>query len=147
MIILDTNVISELIRKVPAPQVLQWFDQQSTQPVMTTAITVAELRYGVHSMPRGKRQQELDAAIAGMLEQQFPGNVLSFNTATAEIYGVLAASLRSQGIVIGQSDMMIAATTLQYNATLATRNTRHFVHCNLKLADPFSNSPEITSAD
>ena len=137
MIILDTNIISELFRLKPAPQVLDWLDAQPVQELTTTSITVAELRFGVHALPAGKRRDKLNAAITQMLEKPLMGRVLDFDLRAAELYGLLAADLRRNGMTIGQSDMMIAAITLAQEATLATRNTRDFLPSKVRVVNPF----------
>ncbi len=138
MIIVDANIISELIKQVPDQNVLDWLDHQEPQILATTAITVAELRYGTNSMPAGKRQAMLDGAITDMLEEDFRENILAFDTAAAEAFGILAARLRKQGTPVGQNDTMIAAIALVHEATLLTRNNRHFKQCGLDVVNPFA---------
>ncbi len=137
MIILDTNIISELFRKVPAPQVMTWLAEQPVQELVTTSITIAELRFGAQSLPNGKRRDTLNAQITAMLKKQLIGTVLPFGQEEAEMYGALAADLRRQGIAIGMGDKMISAITLLQDATLATRNTKDFLPCGVKVVDPF----------
>ncbi len=137
MIILDTNIISELFRKVPAPQVMTWLAEQPVQELVTTAITIAELRFGAQSLPNGKRHDTLNAQITAMLNKQLIGTVLPFGQEEAEIYGALATNLRKQGIAIGMGDKMISSITLLQDATLATRNTKDFLPCGVKVVDPF----------
>lgn len=138
MIILDTNILSELMNRAPNPKVLKWFDAQAPQMLATTSITVAELHFGLNSMAAGKRRDELEKAIAETLDEDFQNSILDFDLSAAEAYGVLAARLRRNGTPIGQSDTMIAAIALTHEATLATRNTRHFIHCGIDVVDPFS---------
>ena len=134
MIVFDTNIISELLRKSPAPQVFAWFDAQPQQQLATTSITLAELRFGANALPRGKRRETLNAGITKVLDLV---EVLPFDLAAAEIYGVLAADLRRRGHAVGVSDMMIAAIVLLREASLATRNTKHFVPCRVAVVNPF----------
>ena len=138
MIILDTNIISELLRKVPAPQVMAWLAGQPVQELVTTSITIAELRFGAQSLPNGKRRDTLNAQITAMLKKQLIGSVLSFGQEEAEIYGALAADLRRRGIAIGMADKMISAIALLQDATLATRNSKDFLPCGVKVVDPFN---------
>ena len=138
MIILDTNIISELLRKVPAPQVMAWLAGQPVQEMVTTSITIAELRFGAQSLPSGKRRDLLNAQITAMLQQQLIGSVLPFGQEEAEIYGALAADLRRRGIAIGMADKMISAIALLQDATLATRNSKDFLPCGVKVVDPFN---------
>lgn len=138
MIILDTNIISELTKRAPNPGVLKWFDAQPPQMQATTSITAAELHFGICSMPQGKRRAELEKTITEMLNEDFRDSVLAFDSGAAEAYGVLAAKLRQDGTPIGQSDTMIAAIVLAHEATLVTRNRRHFANCRIDVVDPFS---------
>ncbi len=138
MIILDTNVISELMKKVPDVGVVAWFAGLEPQPLMITAITVAELRYGVSVLPEGKRRTQLDSAITAMIDEEFDACVLDFGRQAAEAYGILAARFRKEGIGVGQSDMMIAAIALVNEETIATRNERDFEHCGVEIVNPFA---------
>jgi predicted nucleic acid-binding protein len=138
MIILDTNIISELFRKVPAPQVMTWLAGQPVQELVTTSITIAELRFGAQSLPKGKRRDTLNAQITVMLKKQLIGTVLPFGQEEAEMYGGLAADLRRRGVAIGMADKMISSITLLQDATLATRNTKDFLPCGVKVVDPFN---------
>ena len=142
MIILDTNIVSELMKPSPDKNLWQWFDTVENAPLFITSITVAELRYGVSVLPKGKRQTQLDREITGMINEQFSERVLDFNRVSAETYGVLMARLKGKGINIGQSDGMIAAIALVYDAQLITRNITDFEHCGLLLVNPFTKGIE-----
>ncbi len=137
MIILDTNILSELIRQRPDRNVLNWFETQEPQVLSTTAITVAELRFGTNSMPAGKRRSLLDSTITTMLEEDFGENILPFDAIAAEAFGILAARLKARGTPVGQNDTMIAAIALVHEATLLTRNDKHFRQCGLGVVNPF----------
>jgi predicted nucleic acid-binding protein len=138
MIILDTNVISELMRERPDPRVMAWLRAQPPQQLMTTAITVGELRFGAKALAEGKRRDALDAAITEMLQGPLKRSVLAFDLSAAEVYGALSAELRRKGTPIGMSDSMIAAIALFHDATLATRNTKDFIPCGVRVVNPFS---------
>jgi predicted nucleic acid-binding protein len=138
MIILDTNIVSELMKSEPDKGVIQWFETLEDQPVMLTVISVAELRYGVSALPDGKRKDQLDEAITDMINEDFEDRILDFNQASAEAYGALLAKLRSEGITTSQSDAMIASIALINEAHLVTRNIRDFKHCGVPLINPFS---------
>jgi len=139
VILLDTNVISELVRPDPAPAVLRWFDRLGAEPLALSAVTVAELSYGLCALPEGKRRRALERAVRGMLEDEFAGRILPFDAAAAEIYGLLAARHRQVGRAVGQSDLMIAATALVADAVLATRNGKDFALTGVTLVDPFTD--------
>ena len=137
MIILDTNIVSELMKAEPDSSVLKWFESLENQPLMITVITVAELRFGVSALPDGKQKDQLSAAITAMINEEFDARVLEFNQASAEAYGILLAKLRKEGITMSQSDAMIAAIALINEAQLVTRNTRDFEHCGIEIVNPF----------
>ena len=137
MIILDTNIISELMKPSPDSNLWKWFDTVENTPLFITSITVAELRYGVSVLPMGKRQTQLSREVTGMIHEQFSERVLGFNQASAEVYGVLLARLRSEGITMSQNDCMIASIALIHDVPLVTRNSRDFEHCGLSLINPF----------
>ncbi|MFT6046189.1 MAG: putative nucleic acid-binding protein [Arenicella sp.] len=138
MIILDTNIVSELMKSEPDKGVIKWFEILEDQPVMLTVISVAELRYGVSALPDGERKNQLDEAITDMINEDFEDCILDFNLASAEAYGILLAKLRSEGITTSQSDAMIASIALINEAQLVTRNIRDFKHCGVSLINPFS---------
>ena len=136
MIILDTNIISEFLRKSPAPSVMQWLAELPEEELATTVVTIAELRFGAQALPAGKRADQLNRQISQMLEEHLL-EVLPFDLNSAEICGVLAARLRANGIAIGMSDTMIASIALCHDAPIATRNIRHFKPCKVQLINPF----------
>jgi len=137
MIILDTNVISELIKARPSRKVISWFERQSPQPLATTAITAAELWYGLNAMPEGKRRRALQEAVTDMLEKDFGGAILPFDLAAAEAFGFLAARLKALGRPAGHNDTMIAAIALSRDGVLVTRNDRHFRDSGVRIVNPF----------
>jgi len=138
MIILDTNIISELMKSQPDPKVLAWADKQPDQPVVTTSISSAEIYAGLNALPNGKRKSALITAFAIVLEEMID-EVLSFDQMASEAYGILAARLRESGTPIGQSDTMIAAIALVNEGTLVTRNIKHFKHCGITVVNPFES--------
>jgi len=137
MILLDTNLISELVSKAPNERVLEWAASVSSQDLHLSSITIAEMRYGVEKMPEGKRRAALEANINTIIEREYEGRILPFDHLSGDIYGVLAAKLFKRGVNIDQNDMMIAAIALRYNATVATRNVKHFAPCGVTVINPF----------
>ena len=109
MIVLDTNVVSELMRGSPQPQVLSWLDDQLASILLVTAITEAELRYGVEILPAGQRCDRLFAEVEGTLREDFAGRILPFDSAAARAYAVIAADRRAAGRPINQADCQIAS--------------------------------------
>src|SRR6478609_4420775 len=121
--ILDTNVISELLRPAPAPQVEAWLVAQDGAMVWFTAVGEAELRHGVAILPAGRRRSALGEAIENMLEEDFRDRILPFDRAAARAYAAIAAERRAAGRPISQFDCQIAAIARAHEAPVATRNT------------------------
>ncbi len=136
MIALDTNVISELGRQVPDPGVLSWLDSLEAAEVVTTAVTAAELRYGVARLPGGHRKRELTAVIRGILTEDFQGRVLPFDDRASVRYAEIVTD-RERGRPIGVADAQIAAICRDLGAVLATRNTADFEETGIELINPW----------
>lgn len=139
MILLDTNVLSELMRAKPAPQVLEWVDAQPAGDLVITSITVAEILYGIARMPDGKRKQGLLDAASVMFDEDFAGNILPFDADAAVHYAEIAAETEAKGQVVDMADTQIAAIGRLHDAVIATRNIRHFETLGVALVDPWSN--------
>ena len=138
MIVLDTNVISELTRQSPAPRVISWLDALTAAEIATTAITAAELLYGVAKMPDGRRKTELAAAVHGLLSDDFQGRVLSFDEPAAHRYADIVTGREHLGRPISVADAQIAAICRTIDATLATRNTDDFRETGIELINPWT---------
>lgn len=137
MIILDTNVISELMRRTPAVAVTRWIDGLPTASLYTTAITQAEILHGVLLLPRGKRRDAIAAAAASMFEQDFAARVLPFGSDAARAYAEIAAARRRAGKPISAFDAQIAAIARASSAGVATRNVDDFEGCGIHVTDPW----------
>lgn len=137
MIVLDTNVVSELLRPVPSPLVEAWLSAQEGATVFFTAIGEAELRRGVATLPEGRRRTILAQAVAAMLDEDFRNRILPFDSAAARAYAAIAAARRSAGRPISQFDCQIAAIVASHPAVLATRNTIDFEGCGIDVVDPW----------
>ncbi len=137
MIVLDTNVISELTRQAPAPGVISWLDSLAAAEVATTAITAAELLYGVARLPGGRRKTTLKAAVDGLLSDDFQGRVLAFDEPAARRYADIVTARERLGRPIGAADAQIAAICQTIDATLATRNTEDFDEAGIELINPW----------
>lgn len=135
MIVLDTNIASEFTR-TPAPSVEKWRSSIGPSEVFLTAVTRAELRFGVASLPAGRRRDELEEAVAAYL-QASAHRTLPFDNAAADLYGTIVADRRHAGRPISHEDAQIAAITRVHGATLATRNTRDFEGTGVQLINPF----------
>ena len=137
MIILDTNVLSALMRQRPNKNVITWLDQQPRTSVWTTSITVLEVRFGLQIMPTGKRQFVLMRAFEELIEK-IDDRIASFDDAAARQAGDLMASRHKKGRPGDLRDTMIAGIVLAQHATLATRNTTRFADVSIPLVDPWT---------
>jgi predicted nucleic acid-binding protein len=137
MIILDTNIISELLRPIPSPQVEAWLAAQDGSTIYFTAVGEAELRHGVAILPMGRRRSILSEAIEDMLEKDFRERILPFDRAAARAYAAIAAERRIAGRPISQFDCQIAAIARTRDAAVATRNIVDFEGCGVELIDPW----------
>ena len=138
MIVLDTHVLSELMRPAPSPQVLAWLDAQTPDTLWLTSVSVAELLFGIARLPDGARKQAFAQAALGMLEEDFSNRVLGFDLEAASIFANLAAASERAGRPMGLADGQIAATCLAHNASLATRNVRDFDQLGLQLVNAWN---------
>lgn len=137
-VLLDTNVLSELMRPQPSAVVLGWFAQQEGTVFYTSAITQAELLLGVALLPGGKRRDAIAGAVERMFDQDFVGRCLPFDELAAHEYAALVATRNKAGMPISTEDAQIAAIALQKGMALATRNTKDFRKINeLVLLDPW----------
>ena len=139
MIILDTNVVSELMRPAGDPRVLSWMRKTGDGDLATTAITVAEIEYGLARLPDGSRADALRTAAAALWES-FATAILPFDVSAARDYGVLTAARESAGRPTSAFDAQIAAIAKVHNAKVATRNVADFQGMGLKLIDPWGFS-------
>ena len=140
MIILDTNVLSALMRKVPDADVVGWLDRQPAESVWITSITLFEARLGIALLPDGKRRRALTSAFGRLLEEDLENRVLDFDTGAANEAAELAARRQRAGRQIDIRDTQIAGIALVRHATLATRNTRHFADLEINVIDPWRMS-------
>lgn len=137
MIILDTNVVSELVCQAPEPAVVAWLDSVPRAEAGITAITVAELLYGVARLPSGRRRSVLATAIEKLVTEQFDGRVWPFDVRAAACYALIVSDRERSGRRISTADTQIAAVCRACGAMLATRNTRDFIHTGIELINPW----------
>lgn len=137
MIVIDTNVVSELARPEPRERVIDWLDSLPAAEVSITAVTAAELSYGIARLPAGRRKSALQATIEGLLEEDFRGRVEPFDLIAANYYGSIVAEREAVGRPISVADAQVAAICRKLNAALATRNTKDFERTGLELIDPW----------
>lgn len=140
MILLDTNVISELMRAEPTQIVLDWFGQHDAADLFISAITEAELRTGVAILPDGQRRDRLQLAIDAMIDQDFQGRIMSFDSLAAKAYAEIASQRRAAGRPIAEADCQIAAIARSNAAMVATRNVRDFDKCGVAVINPWEDS-------
>jgi hypothetical protein len=140
MIILDTNVLSELMRPKPSPRVAAWVAQQRAIELFTTSITEAEIFYGIELLTKGKRREGLLAAAEAMFSEDLAGRVLGFESDDARVFSRIAANRRSLGRPISHADAQIAAIVQARSAKLATRNVEDFDDCDVDIVDPWNHS-------
>lgn len=138
MIILDTNVLSELMRASPSETVVHWVAAQPASGFYITSITQAEILHGILLLPSGKRRAALQAAAESMFAAEFDGRILAFDSAASHPYASIAAERRQAGRPISQFDAQIAAIARSSRATLATRNVGDFEGCGVKIVDPWN---------
>ena len=137
MIVLDTNVISELWKAAPDPNVLAWIDAQLVETFYLSAITVAELRFGLETMPAGKRRTIYQDRLEREVLPAFTGRILPFDLDAAQAYGDLMARAKSEGKAIGKADGYIAATAVARGLMVATRDISPFEAAGLKIVNPW----------
>jgi len=137
VIILDTNVVSELMRAVAAPNVLKSVRRYSADELHTTAITLAEILYGIELLPSGKRKNELISGSERLFTVVLGNRILAFDEHGAKLFSAIAADRRKLGRPIAELDAQIAAIARLHGATLATRNTADFEGCGIRLVNPW----------
>jgi predicted nucleic acid-binding protein len=141
MILIDTNVISELWKPGPDSNVLAWIDAQTIETLHLSAITVAELRYGLAMMPEGKRRTIYEERLEREVLPAFAGRVLAFDLDTSKTYAELMARARAEGKAIAKADGYIAATAATHGLIVATRDTSPFEAAGLAVIDPWKACP------
>jgi toxin FitB len=137
VIVLDTNVLSELMRSEPNPGVFAWVAGQPRAELYTTSANVAEILFGIEALPVGRRRSALTELADAMFAEDFAGRVLSFDETAAARYAEIVVSRRRQGRPIEAFDAQIAAIALIARADLATRDIAGFAGCGLSLIDPW----------
>lgn len=138
MILLDTNVISEPWKPLPDGGVIAWLDAQAIETLFMSAISIAELRFGIASMPSGKRQSVLRDRLEGEVLPLFAERILPFSVQTSQFYANLMVRARGSGKAIGKADGYIAATAAEHGLAVATRDTSPFEAADVRVINPWS---------
>lgn len=139
MIILDTNVLSALMRRDADPRVVEWLDSQPRGSIWTTTITTFEVRFGLELLPDSRKRKALEAAFDKAIAEDLDRRVLAFDEIAAGAAATIAARQRRGGRTTDIRDIQIAGITAAHKAALATRNTRHFEHTAITIIDPWSS--------
>ena len=138
MILLDTNVLSALMRNVPDPVVVDWLDNEPAESIWTTSITVFEIRTGINLLEHGRRRKQLDQNFTRLLTDDLNGRVQAFDQAAALTAGIIAADQQRDGRMVEIRDVQIAGIAASRRAVLATRNIRHFEASGIDLVNPWA---------
>ena len=137
MILLDTNVVSELMKATPAENVIDWVAAQPASSLYTSSITQAEILHGIMLLPSGKRRRGIEAAAQAMFAEEFEGRILGFGSDAALPYAHIAADRRRAGRPISNLDAQIAAIARCAGAVIATRNVADFSDCRVDVVNPW----------
>lgn len=137
MIMLDTNVLSELMRPQPSLAVIAWVDAQKDEDLFISAITMAEILHGIARLPTGKRKGHLHKLASAMFEEDFAGRIVPFDACAAPCYAQWVARCEAAGKPASLGDAQIAATCIAQGARLATRNVKDFAEGDLQLINPW----------
>lgn len=137
MIILDTNVVSELMRSAPNATVIRWMATQHAEDLHVTSVTMGEVLYGIELLPSGKQQERLRAGAERVFRALFNERVLSFEARAAREFSIIASTRRRRGRPISELDVQIAAIARAHGAVIATRNTRDFEGCGIRVVNPW----------
>lgn len=140
MIILDTNIISEIMKLEPSDSVMSWLNKQETIKLFITTITIAEISYGLNILPKGKRRATLEEAFDNAISDAFRHQILPFDESSAHMYGKMMGLKKKLGHPVSVPDGQIASIARVNDAIVATRNIRDFTDCGLELINPFSKS-------
>jgi predicted nucleic acid-binding protein len=137
MFVLDTNVLSELMKPAPADSVVRWVAAQPATSLYTTSVTQAEIFHGILLLPSGSRRNALQAAAEAMFGEDFAGRVLPFGGEAAHVYARIATERRRAGRPISHFDAQIAAIARSAGAAVATRNVADYEGCGIKVINPW----------
>lgn len=138
MILLDTNVISEIMKPLPDGHVIDWMNATTSNSLFVSTITIAEIHYGLELLPDGRRRIDLESRFQQFLSRGFDQRVVSFDVPAARLYGTLMAHRRRTGTPLASLDGQIASIARVHGFAVATRNGDHFADCGVELVNPFA---------
>lgn len=147
MIILDTNVLSELTREKPDERVLAWVQAQRSSDLVTTSITKAEIFYGLENMDSGKKRDAITNKTERLFSKHFRGKVLPFDDGASRCYARIGAAATKIGFCPGRMDTMIASIAIMTKARVATRNEKDFVQFPLEVVNPWAIAVPVPNAE
>jgi predicted nucleic acid-binding protein len=137
MIIVNTNIISELMKASPSIKVIEWLNNQDATQLYITTITIAEISYGLNALPKGRKRQILEDSFNNARHDAFKNRIAQFTEPAAHVYGKIMAYRKELGRPMSILDGQIAAIAIIHSAILATRNINDFLDCGLELYNPF----------
>jgi toxin FitB len=137
MLILDTNVLSELLKPNPDTQVVAWIENQPRQQLFTTVVSRAEIMYGIQLLPKSQRRQKLAEAAKAIFDEELADHVLPFESLAADRFALIAAKRKMEGKPISQFDAIIVSIAAAHSARLATRNVHDFESCGVSIENPW----------
>jgi len=137
MILIDTNIISEMMKANPDVNVMNWFDRQEAIQLHISTVTIAEIAYGINALPEGNRRNALEESFHSVLREAFEHRILPFDEVAAHLYGKIMGKRKALGKPLSILDGQIAAIARANNCTVATRNSKDFADCGLDLINPF----------
>ena len=135
--LLDTNCISEVVRAQPEPRVLEWLEAADEALLYLSVLTLGEIRKGIACLVQSKRRTQLEAWLQVELQARFSGRILPIDAAVSDRWGLLSADPKRKGRALGTIDGLLAATALQFNLTLVSRNVSDFAHTAVRILNPW----------
>ncbi len=141
MILLETHIISQVMRPEPSPAVLRWLDRQEASDLFFSTISIAGIGYGLAILPEGARRRALQERFENFLSRGFEGRILGFDVSAAQGYALLMARRRQLGRPISALDGQLAAIAHSHHLSVATRNVRDFDDCGVAVVNPFTDAP------
>ncbi len=138
MIILDTNIISEMMKTSPSRNIISWLDSQDATKLYITTITIAEISYGLNVLPQGNKRSLLAEAFSKTILAAFEHRILPFDESAAYLYGKIMADRKLKGRPVSIADGQISAIAHSYGWVIATRNFKDFVDCGINIINPFT---------